>query len=151
MKKQEKFITDFGLLRRKAKKKLKMNTLKELFQLSEVDTLRLIHELEKHQIELEMQNEELIKQKAYGAELGRKKYNELYDFVPSGFFTLSHEGKLLGKERLHLINSMFGFFVFISIDIRAIFNQFLGKIFKSRTKEMPVTEIISEKRINLYV
>jgi PAS domain S-box-containing protein len=109
---------------------------------SESDTSKLIHELEVHQLELEMQNEELKRAKEK-AELAEKKYTELYDFAPSGYLTLTKGGeitdlnfsaeRLLGKERAHLIKSSFGFFV--SLDTRAVYNRFLQKTFKTKLKE----------------
>jgi hypothetical protein len=39
---------------------LKMKSSRTVSQLSEVESIRLIHELEVHQIELEMQNQEPI-------------------------------------------------------------------------------------------
>ena len=53
------------------------------------NSLKLTHELEVHQIELEMQNEELIMAKEQIAKAATDKYAELYDFSPSGYFTLS--------------------------------------------------------------
>ncbi|MGM0621698.1 MAG: ATP-binding protein [Bacteroidota bacterium] len=109
---------------------------------SETDSSKLIHELEVHELELEMQNEELKRAKEQ-AELAEKKYTELYDFAPSGYLTLTKDGeiidlniraeRMLGKERSHLIKSRFGFFV--SVDTRAVYNRFLQKIFKNRLKE----------------
>jgi len=69
---------------------------------------RLVHELEAHQIELEMQNAEL--RRAQGEfEAARSKYSELYDFAPIGYFTFDTRGlirevnltgaHLLGLER----------------------------------------------------
>jgi len=108
----------------------------------ETDLLKLIHELEVHQIELELQNDELITAKEK-AELAEEKYTELFDFAPSGYISLSKEGKIselnfaaakmLGKERLHLQNSLFGFFV--SADTKPAFNRFLEKVFRNNTKE----------------
>lgn len=110
--------------------------------LSEAEQLKLVHELEVHQIELEMQNEELLRAKTQ-AEIAAKKYAALYDFAPSGYFTLSKAGaiselnltgsKMLGKERSHLIKSSFRFFV--SSDTRQIFDLFLGKVFAGFTAE----------------
>ncbi len=110
--------------------------------ISESGTLKLIHELEVHQLELEMQNEAL-KQAKEKAELAEMKYTELYDFAPSGYLTLTKNGiitdlnisaeGILGKERSQLMKSSLGFFV--SIDTRAVYNQFLQKIFKSKLKE----------------
>lgn len=100
--------------------------------MSEAEALKFVHELQVHQIELELQNEELllaIKQ----AEACSKKFTDLYDFAPSGYITLSREGEIidinvcgsqmLGRERSGLKNSRFGFFV--SEDTKAVFSQFL--------------------------
>jgi PAS domain-containing protein len=104
----------------------------------EADMLKMIHELQVHQIELEMQNDELEKAKmeAYDA-------IQLYDFAPTGYFTLSSNGdilnlningaQILGKERLQLKNSRFGFFV--SDASEPVFNLFLEKIFLNKAKE----------------
>jgi PAS domain S-box-containing protein len=77
---------------------------------------RLLHELQVHQIELEMQNEELRRSREE-LELSRNKYAELYDFAPVGYFTLDAHGfirevnlagaQLLGIERLLLANKPF--------------------------------------------
>ena len=73
--------------------------------------LRLVHELEVHQIELEMQQEELAKTKVE-VEDSLAKYTELYDFAPVGYLTLGRDSKirqanltattLLGVDRSHL-------------------------------------------------
>ncbi len=131
------------ILRQKAEVLLKKQGVKSGSQLSEIDTLKLIHELEVHQIELEMQNEELLLAKERAAELASEKYIELYDFAPTGYFTLSKEGEIielnysgaemLDKKRQRLKNSRFGFF--ISDDNKPIFNLFLAKVFNSNAKE----------------
>ena len=129
-------------LRRKAEELLKKRPLETGANLSEVETLKLIHELEVHQIELEIQNEELMLARS-AAKDAAQKYVELYDFAPSGYFTLSREGKILelnfsgsrmlGKERSRLKNSPFR--VFVSEDSRPIFDYFLRKTFSSQAKE----------------
>lgn len=129
-------------------------------KLSEVETLKLIHELEVHQIELEMQKEELILAKEE-AEMAMQKYTELYDFAPSGYFTLTNSGKiaqlnltgsqLLQKDRSKLINSQFGFF--ISDDTKPIFNEFLSNVFHSNRKECCEVKLFLESNftVNVYL
>ena len=63
------------------------------------DTQRLLHELQVHQVELEMQNAEL-----QGAqertEIVLKKYTDLYDFAPVGYFSLNEAGLILEANRM---------------------------------------------------
>ena len=80
----------------------------------------IIHELQVHQIELEMQNDEL-RRTQLELEESRDKFQSLYDFSPVGYFTLTHKGfitdvnltgaALLGMPRTKLINMRFGRFV----------------------------------------
>ncbi|HSD59193.1 MAG TPA: response regulator, partial [Methanotrichaceae archaeon] len=84
--------------------------------LSEVDVRALCHELEVHQIELEMQNEEL-KRVQMELAASKEEYQDLYEFAPIGYLTLEGSGKilkanlaaaaLLGTERAHLANNLF--------------------------------------------
>ncbi len=84
------------------------------------DTRRLVHELQVHQIELEMQNEELKRAKLE-TELALAKYSDLYDFAPLGLFTLDEHmlirevnlagAKLLGMDRRYLLNKLFELFI----------------------------------------
>ena len=81
---------------------------------------RLVHELQVHQIELEMQNEEL-RQAQDELTQSRDRFNQLYDFAPVGYMTLSPAGlvleanlaltTLLGLVRSKLIGQKFSNFV----------------------------------------
>ena len=127
-----------SVLRQKAEDQLKNKSPKITTQLSEADILKHIHELEVHQIELEIQNEELRLAKSAAQDAV-----DLYDFAPTGFFSITSEGKIirlnlqgasmLGRERSRLRNTSLGFFV--SGETKPVFNLFLEKIFKSNTKE----------------
>jgi len=80
----------------------------------------LIHELKVHQIELEMQNEEL-RRTQIALEESRDRYVDLYEFAPVGYLTLTREGRiadvnltgasLLGMERKNLLKQRFTHFV----------------------------------------
>ena len=127
-----------NLIRQKAEEVIQSKTSKFNSKLSESEILKLIHELEVHQIELEMQNEELIIAKEK-AEKASEKYAELYVFAPFGYYTLSNTGQILelnlaasqilDRERSFLLNRQFG--IFVSEDTRPIFNEFLENIFNS--------------------
>lgn len=55
---------------------------------------RLVHDLSVHQVELEMQNDELRKSYEFLATT-TKKYSDLYEFAPIGYFTLDRKGIIL--------------------------------------------------------
>jgi diguanylate cyclase (GGDEF)-like protein/PAS domain S-box-containing protein len=106
------------------------------------DTQCLIHELQVHQIELEMQNEELA-QARLELEVLLRQYTDLYNFAPVGYFTLLRDGEILqanlagahlfGVEVGKLIKRRFG--VFLPAQSRAVFNEFLENVFASESKE----------------
>ena len=58
------------------------------------DAQKLIHELQVHQVELEMQNEEL-RRAQLELEESRNKYAELYEFAPVGYFNLDQKGRIV--------------------------------------------------------
>ncbi len=60
----------------------------------EKDVKKLIHELQVHQVELEMQNHELRRAQEE-IEESRSKYSDLYDFAPVGYFTFSQTGEIV--------------------------------------------------------
>ncbi len=109
---------------------------------STADTRRLLHELQVHQIELEMQNEELQKARDE-MEAGMERFSDLYDFAPVGYFTFSHDGtirqvnltgaKLIGIERSRLVGQSFG--RLLTAELRPGFTSFLKQVFADQTKQ----------------
>jgi formate hydrogenlyase transcriptional activator len=83
MKKGRNTSADSAELRRKAKARLRAAATKGAPAPTEAGTQRLLHELQVHQIELEMQNEELRRSRAE-VEAGLKRYTGPYGFYPRG-------------------------------------------------------------------
>ena len=118
---------------------------------TEADTQRLVHELQVHQIELEMQNEELRKARDE-VESGLEKISDLFDFSPVGYVTLDRDGTIreanltsagmLGIERSRLIMRVLGSFVSMA-DLPA-FNAFLAKVFESGAREACDVTLVKE-------
>jgi PAS domain S-box-containing protein len=107
-------------LRRLAEARLGEEKPENVRSLPEADTAKLLDELRVHQIELEMQNEEL-RQARFEAEESRAKYADLFDFAPVGYLTLDEKSfitalnitatRLLGVERRPVVNRPFSIFV----------------------------------------
>ncbi len=126
-------------LRRNAEKKLKSETAR-LQELSSIDLKKLVHELGTHQIEIEMQNEELRRAQAE-LESSRAGYADLYDFAPAGYFTFDRRGLIkevnlagavmLGHERRFLLGKPVVSFI-EPVD-RTIFRDHLREVFEIQT------------------
>ena len=131
-------------LRDLALKRLKQKQLStDLSPLSPLSSpeemLRLVHELEVHQIELEMQQAELARTRVE-VEDSLASYTELYDFSPVGYLTLGRDSKiqqanltsttLLGVDRSHLLGLPLKQFV-LPEDYRVI-DHLLETVFTER-------------------
>jgi PAS domain S-box-containing protein len=131
-----------GELRCQAEERLQKKKQNVTAPLTPKELHRLVQELEVHQIELEMQNEEL-QQTRIELERYLTKYTDLYDFAPAGYFTLDQKGVILGVnlngtrmfriERSVILNQRFE--GFISTEYRSAFSAFLEKVFQDRTQE----------------
>ena len=106
------------------------------------DVQQLVHELQVHQIELEMQNEEL-RRAQMELEAARDRYVDLYDFSPVGHLTLDthgtiveanlRSGTLLGINRKELIGQPLAR-LFVSAD-QDIFHRHCQEVLKTGTRQ----------------
>lgn len=122
------------------------------------DAQRLLHELQVHQVELEMQNAELHTVRD-GLETLLEKYTDLYDFSPVGYFTLGREGKvklvnltgatLTGTTRAKLIGHSFT--QLITPDQRPAFRTFLEQIFTDDNKQIGDFPLLRPDQTTLIV
>jgi PAS domain S-box-containing protein len=106
------------------------------------DVKKLIEHLQVHQIELEMQNEEL-RRAQLELEEARDKYSDLYDFAPVGYFAISDKGvileanltgaTMLGVERALMIGKPFS--KFINRDDQDIYYHHQRELIETESKQ----------------
>jgi PAS domain S-box-containing protein len=121
--------------------------------------IRLTRELEVHQIELELQNEQLREAR----QALETNYNELYDFAPVGYFTFDHLGiirranltgtEMLGLNRPALIGKRFVQFV-----VPGVRKKFHALMREARQRKegrmltlMKASEIGLEVSVDVYI
>lgn len=102
------------------------------------DLQQITHDLQTHQVELEMQNRELREAQAV-LEESRNRFADLYDFAPVGYLSLDEQGlvreinltgaSILGQERTRIINKPLSSF-FESGEKTKLF-QHLKQVFRS--------------------
>src|SRR5659263_106119 len=138
-------------IRKQAKEVLKGKTI-DVKKLASGDAQNLVHELELHQVELEMQNEEL-RRVQNELEDTRNRYSDLYDFAPIGYFTLDGNGlilevnltgaKKLGRERAYLIKKPFS--LYVVPDYKDAFYSHLRQVFDIKTQTTCELRIVDNK------
>ena len=99
-----------------------------------------LHELRVHQIELEIQNEEL-RRSQLELQAARDRYSNLYDFAPVGYFSIGEKDMIsaanltgcamLGVERGSFIGSPFSHF--IHMDDQDIYYLHRKKLFETKS------------------
>ncbi len=109
----------------------------------------LVEDLGNHQVELEIQNEDLRRSQL---ELiaARDKYADLYDFSPVGYFTISEKGMvsaanltgaaMLGVERNSLIGKPFS--RFIKKDSQTEYYLHYNLLFDKKTKQTCILQFL---------
>ncbi len=144
-------------LRKRAEKQLKSETgVTE--KILGTNTPELIHELEVHQIELEMQNEELRRTQVELTE-ALNRYYDLYDLAPVGYFSLDQKGlilevnlagaDLLGIERSSLIKKKFS--QFIMPDSQDLFYMHQKKVLSTRAMQSQELQLKKRNAAPFYV
>jgi len=150
-------VSDFSI-RDKMEKIQKIKTLLATV-LPENEIVTLMNEFEMCILELDAQKEELIKAKDEASK-NLKKYEEIYESAPIGYFTMNRLGEIqdinfngaemLGSSKLKLLNSNFG--IFVCNNTLTVYNQFLENVFKSQTKEICEFSILSNKKdVHIYL
>ncbi|MGC4065270.1 MAG: ATP-binding protein [Polyangiaceae bacterium] len=116
--------------------------------LSDDEVRRLVSELQIHQLELEIQNEQLQTARA-DIEAGLARYTELFDFAPIGYVALARDetigavnhvgSRILGVERRQLIGRRFA--NLIATKHRDEFGRLLGRAHDSEARETCELEV----------
>ncbi len=141
-------------LRRRAEERLRTETPTQ----PSGDPFRIMHELQVHQIEMEMQNEELREARNRLEDLV-ERYTDLYDFAPVAYFSLDETGRIqqanlpgaamLGVERSKLRQRQFASFV--EHRYLAILEDFLRKVFGDAGKQVAELAIETTAQETVWV
>ena len=117
----------------------------------------LIHELEVHQIQLEMQNEELQRSRME-VEDASNKYHNLFDFAPIAYFVWNLNGqilevnfagaKLLGVSRDVASKMRFG--QFVALRHRVIFTDFLKRVLATDVKQSCEVQLFRNEADSIF-
>lgn len=144
-------------LRRRAEESLDKASAGQM-ESSGMDTHKLFHELRVHQVELEMQNEELRQSQAE-LESSLNRYLELFDFAPIGYFTLDEKGliqevnltgaDMLGYDRAFLRGK--DFTGFVAPNSQDEFYLHRKQAFEAHSKHICELKLISKNGAGFHV
>ena len=122
------------------------------------ETRRLLCELQLHEVELEIKNVELRRNRSE-EKAALEKYRSLYDLAPGGYLTLGPDGvitaanlsvaSLLGIDRSRLLGQRFGSFV--AQDARPAFRGFLARVFANQGKDTCELPLVKEGKLPSFV
>jgi PAS domain S-box-containing protein len=149
------------ILRQMAEKylrKKKINPPKEQEALSSEYVQQIVSELQTHQIELEMQNEEL-RQTQEELERSRARYFDLYNLAPVGYCTVSKKGlvleanltaaNILAEARGVITNQPFS--RFILAEDQDIFYLLIKQLFETGEAQSAELRVIRKDRVFFWV
>ena len=130
----------------------------ELDKIPPTEIQKLVHELQIHQVELDMQNEELRRSQGE-TEAALAKYADLYDSAPIGYFTFNPQGvileanltgvRLLGVERGSLMGTPFSPHVVPAF--RAEFRAHLHQVFATQARQFCTVQLDTSEGAARYV
>ena len=142
MKKTRNDDSDTSSLRRRAEERLRAEKPARFLPPDKADPERLLAELQVHQAELEVQNEELTRARDQ-AEESQTRYLDLYNYAPVGFVTIEETGliseanvtaaTLLETPRPRLLNRPFA--AFVRPDYQDVFHFHLRTVLRSSEKQ----------------
>ena len=135
-------LSSASVLRLRAEERVGAKSAEDSLPQDPEVTQHLVHELEVHQVELEMQNAEL-REARYEIEVNLEKYTNLYDSAPVGDFTLDRSGSitavnLVASNLMRIERSLLPgrlFVEFIKEEFRPAFNSFLDSVFTNRKND----------------
>jgi PAS domain S-box-containing protein len=149
--------TKVTALRRQAEGRLRA-TKRDVAAMPVKDVQQLIHELQVHQIELEMQNEELRRTQGELA-AARDRYMDLHDLSPVGYLTLDvhgniveanlRAGTLLGGTRKGLIRQPLSWF--IAAADGDIFHRYLREVLTTGGRQTCEVQLRGETGASRWV
>ncbi|MFZ4791602.1 MAG: ATP-binding protein [Candidatus Competibacteraceae bacterium] len=126
--------------------------------LTPAESQRLIHELQVHQIELELQNQALMEMRDR-LKQSLEKYTDFFDVAPMGYLVLDDHGAileanpaaatLLRVNRCDLIARRLG--LFISLETRPTFNAFVDMLMAGTAKKSCEVTLDSETAAPRYL
>ncbi len=142
---------DKTTLKNQAREFIRKNTA-AIKEIPPTDIRQLVEDLQVHQIELEIQNEEL-RRVQQDLEKARDKYSDLYDFSPVSYFTINEQGIILeanltaaamvGVERGLLVFRPFS--DFIARDDQDVFFLHRRKLFETKIRQTCELRIKTEQ------
>jgi PAS domain S-box-containing protein len=133
--------------------------VKNFFNLKEQtkEQRKLVRELKKYQMELEYQNHELDRAKQL-AEKQKRKYEDLFNFSPTGYFTFDREGhiieinfsatQLLGLKKDYLIGRFFH--IYIVREHWEVFNKFFRDVFETGIRQSCELKLTDKNGVIFY-
>ncbi|ALC14902.1 sensor histidine kinase, PAS domain-containing [Desulfuromonas soudanensis] len=145
-------------LRRRAEEQLLARAAVSRVPRNGQERRQIVHELEVHQIELEMQNA-VLRQARDEIEIALDKYTDLYDFAPVGYLTLNKDGIIgdanftaashLGIGRNRLVGKRFESIV--APGSREEFSTFLSSVFAGQSKQICEVALLNCSAQSIFV